>query len=453
VSGLARRLDGALRRLGLGRPEARAWALYDWANSAFVTTVTAAVFPIYFSEVAAAGMPAARATARYGTATTVALAVVAVLAPFLGALADVTARKKRFLGMFLGIGVAATAALFLVREGDWQLGALLFVAGNVGAWGSFVFYDSLLPHVVAEGELDRTATSAFALGYLGGGLLLALNLAWIVKPAWFGMGDADPTLPSRLAFVSVALWWALFSIPLFRTIPEPPKRLDPDEDPAAAAARIAWDRLVGTFRELRTYRMAFLMLVAFLIYNDGIQTIIRFATIYGSEIGLERNHLIGAILLVQFVGVPFAFLFGRLARRIGPKRGVMIGLAVYVGISLLGWRMTTIVHFYALAVLVAMVQGGTQALSKSLFASMVPGHKSGEFFGFYGVMEKFAGIFGPALFTATVSLTGSSRNAILMVAGLFVIGGVLLYRVDVEEGRRVAREEEERARRAAELAS
>lgn len=438
-----------LEGLGLGTPEARAWALYDWANSAFVTTITAAVFPVYFSRVAASGMSPASATARYGAATTVALVAVAVMAPYLGALADVTAKKKSFLGLFLGLGAATTAGLFFVHEGDWRLGAGLFLLGNVGAWGSFVFYDSLLPHVASGEELDRLATSGFALGYLGGGLLLALNLAWITRPEWFGLADADPTLPSRLAFLSVAAWWVLFAIPLFRRIPEPPRRVDPDEDPAEAAARLAVRRLVGTFRELVTYREAFLLLLAFLVYNDGIQTIIRFATIYGSEIGIGRDALIGAILLVQFVGVPFAFLFGRLAGRLGVKESILVGLGVYAGISVLGYRMETAEHFYALAVLVAMVQGGTQALSKSLFASMIPSHKSAEFFGFFGVVEKFAGIVGPALFTVAVTLTGSSRNAILAVGLLFVAGALLLLPVDVEEGREVARAEEERARRAA----
>jgi len=430
VSGPGRWLEG----LGLDTPEARAWALYDWANSAFVTTITAAVFPIYFSRVAAAGMPAA-----------------AAMAPYLGALADVTAKKKRFLGLFLGLGVATTAGLFFVREGDWQLGAALFLFGNVGAWGSFVFYDSLLPHVASGEKLDRLATAAFALGYLGGGLLLALNLAWITRPGWFGLDGTDPTLPSRLAFLSVAAWWLLFAVPLFRRVPEPPKRVDPEEDPAEAAARLAWSRLVETFRELRTYREAFLLLLAFLLYNDGIQTIIRFATIYGSEIGIGRDALIGAILLVQFVGVPFAFLFGRLAGWIGVKESVLVGLGVYAGISVLGYRMETAAHFYALAFLVATVQGGTQALSKSLFASMIPSHKSAEFFGFFGVVEKFAGIFGPALFTLAVSLTGSSRNAILAVSILFVAGALLLLPVDVEGGRETARTEEERARRAADV--
>lgn len=438
--------DRFFRRVGLGRPEQRAWATYDWANSAFVTVITTAVFPVYFAQVAAADLAPATATSRYGTATTVALAFVAVIAPFLGTLADFVARKKHFLGAFMGLGVAATACLWFVDRGDWLLGALLFIVANVGASGSFVFYDALLPHVAPEEELDRTATSAFALGYLGGGLLLALNLAWILRPAWFGMPE-DGTLPTRLAFVSVAVWWALFSIPLLRNVDEPPRRVDPGEDPAARAAVVTLRRLKRTLGELRDYRHAFLLLLAFLLYNDGIVTIVRFATVYGTEIGISQGALIGAIVMVQFVGVPFAFLFGSLADRVGAKRGILLGIAVYAGISVLGYFMQTATHFFLLAGLVGMVQGGTQALSRSLFASMIPRHKSGEFFGFFGVLNKMAAIIGPALFTAAVTLTGSSRYAILSIIVLFVGGGALLLLVDVEEGRRVAREEEARARK------
>lgn len=434
------------RRVGLGRPEQRAWATYDWANSAFVTVITTAIFPVYFAQVAAAELAPATATSRYGTATTVALAFVAVIAPFLGTLADFVARKKRFLGAFMGLGVAATACLWFVDRGDWLLGALLFIVANVGASGSFVFYDALLPHVAPEEELDRTATSAFALGYLGGGLLLALNLAWILRPAWFGMPE-DGTLPTRLAFLSVAVWWALFSIPLLRKVDEPPRRVDPGEDPAARAAVVTLRRLKRTLGELRDYRHAFLLLLAFLLYNDGIVTIVRFATVYGTEIGIGQGALIGAIVMVQFVGVPFAFLFGSLADRVGAKRGILLGIAVYAGISVLGYFMQTATHFFLLAGLVGMVQGGTQALSRSLFASMIPRHKSGEFFGFFGVLNKAAAIIGPALFTAAVTLTGSSRYAILSIIVLFVGGGALLLLVDVDEGRRVAREEEARARK------
>ena len=257
-----------------------------------------------------------------------------------------------------------------------------------------------------------------------------------------GLSESDATLPARLAFLSVAVWWGLFSIPLFRRVPEPPARIEPDERRGENPMRAAFVRLGETFRELRSYRQAFLMLLAFLIYNDGIQTIIKMATAYGTEIGIGQSALIGAILLVQFVGIPCTFLFGSVAGRLGAKRSLFVGLLAYTVISILGYYMTTATHFYILAALVGMVQGGTQALSRSLFASMIPQHKSGEFFGFFSIFEKFAGIFGPLIFAGTIAMTGSSRNAILSVIGFFAVGAGLLALVDVDEGQRVAREVE-----------
>jgi UMF1 family MFS transporter len=441
-----------LRRLALDRPEARAWAFYDWANSAMVTTVVTAVFPFYYQREASDGLDPRTAAALYSGATTVALVLVALLAPVLGALADFRAAKRRFLFSFAGLGIAACAALFFVQRGDWVLGLALFVLANVGAAGSTVFYDALLPHVAREGEMDQLSTSAYALGYVGGGTLLALNFAWIAFPAHFGLpsGDdlspAQATLPFRLAFVSVAVWWALFSIPLFRRVPEPPRRIEPDERPRQSAVATSFRRLGETFRELRRYRQAFLMLLAFLIYNDGIVTIIRMAGLYGSEKGFSREVLIGSILMVQFVGVPFAFLFGSLAPRFGAKRLVFAALAVYGGIAALAYYMTSEVHFFLLAFLVATVQGGCQGLSRSLFASLIPRHKSGEFFALFAVGEKFAGILGPATFTLMIALSGSSRSAILSVVIFFALGAWILSRVRVDEGRRAAAEVEAETR-------
>lgn len=438
---------GLLERVGLHRPELRAWAMYDWANSAMVTIVVTAVFPIFFATVAAADLPAEVATGRFAWATTAGLLLIAVLAPVLGAIADFAAVKKRMLGGFLGLGVAATGAMFFIGRGDWALAAVLFVLANIGANGSFVFYDALLPHVAREEEMDRVSTAGYALGYLGGGLLLALCLAMIQMPDLFGLGEGGALLATRLSFVLVAVWWLGFAIPLFRRVPEPPRALEPDETRAESPVRAAFDRLGETFRELRGYRQALLMLLAFLIYNDGIGTIIRMATIYGTELGLGSSEMIAAIVLVQFVGIPFAFLFGGLAGRMGAKRAIFLGLVVYCGISVLGYFMTSALHFFALAGLVGMVQGGTQALSRSLFASLIPRHKSGEFFGFFAVVEKFAGIFGPAIFASTIAVTGSSRNAILSVIAFFVVGGFLLFFVDVETGQAAARAAEADLRR------
>jgi UMF1 family MFS transporter len=429
-------MGGWLTRLGLRTREQRAWAMYDWANSAFQCTIITAVFPIYFASVAAADLPGARATERFATATTIALTIIAVLSPILGAYADYAGAKKRLLGVFLSIGVAATAAMYFVGRGDWRLGALLFIVSNIGVSGSFVFYDSLLPHIAADDEMDRVSSAGYALGYLGGGLLLAVNLAWILSPATFGIADAG--MASRLSFVSVAVWWLVFSIPMFRHVREPaarPHDLPPGIGPVSASFR----QLIATIRELARYREAFLMLMAFLIYNDGIGTIIRMAGPYGQEIGLPEHALIAAFVMVQFVGIPFAFAFGALAGRIGAKAAVFIALGVYVGISVVGYFMTSAWQFWLLSFMVAMVQGGSQALSRSLFASMIPKQKSSEFFGFFGVFEKFAGIVGPALFAVTVRFTGSSRNAILSVIAFFVVGAILLWQVDVERGQQAAR--------------
>ena len=426
-----------LERIGLGRPELRAWALYDWANSAVQTTIIAVIFPIYFQKVAAAGMPGPEATSRFAWATTIAIVIVAVVAPLLGTVADRMPIKKRLLAVFLGIGAISTAAMFFLTRGDWQLALILFVITNVGVAGSIVFYESLLPHIVKEGEIDRVSTAGYAVGYLGGGTLLAINVVMLANPSWFGLPDRDTAVRASLA--SVAVWWVVFAIPLFRRVPEPRSlhRGGPAEGHAIA---IAVRQLFETLSELRRYRDAFLLLLAFLIYNDGIQTIIRMATTYGTEIGIDENAMIVALLITQFIGVPFGFLFGAFAGKVGAKRAVFVGLAVYAVITILGYFMQTAAQFFALCIMVGMVQGGTQALSRSLFASMIPKEKSSEFFAFFGVFERYAGILGPAVFAWVVTRSGSSRNAIISVVGFFVVGGLLLLMVDVEAGRRAARE-------------
>ena len=429
-----------LERLGLGRPELRAWAMYDWANSAFQTTIIAAVFPIYFHNVVAVDLGDSLSTSRFAWATTIAIVIVALVAPLLGAIADYAAMKKKMLGAFLGMGVVATLAMYWIRAGDWLFALVLFVVGNVAVAGSIVFYESLLPHLVSEQELDRVSSAGYAIGYLGGGVLLAINLLMIQQPAWFGIADTGTAV--RLSLASVGIWWLVFSIPLFRRVPEPPRQIEPDETPSASLVGTGARRLVETFRELRRFKQAFLLLVAFLVYNDGIQTIIRMATTFGSQIGIDQGAMITALLITQFIGVPFAFLFGIVAGRIGAKTAVFAGLGVYAFIITLGYNMTTATHFYALAIMVGMVQGGTQALSRSLFASMIPRHKSSEFFAFFGVFERYAGVLGPLVFAVMVDATGQSRNAMLAVLGFFVIGGAILTFVDVDAGRRAARQAE-----------
>ncbi|MFW6094463.1 MAG: MFS transporter [Pseudomonadota bacterium] len=440
-----------LERFGLHRPELRAWALYDWGNSAVMTTVIAAVFPAYFTAVAAGELPRETALWIFGLVTSLAVIGIGVLSPVLGALADVAAIKKRLLAVLMLVGAAGVAGMLFVGHGDWVLALTLFAVANIGLAGSFVFYDALLPHIARNHEMDRVSTTAYALGYFGGGVLLALNLAWIMFPGTFGLpagdgiSESEATLPVRLALVSAAVWWVAFSVPLFLRIPEPPRRLEIHESPLVNPVRAAFGRLGGTLRDLRGYRHAFLMLLAFVLYSDGIATIIRMAAIYGATLGLGQTSLVAAILITQIVGVPFALLFGTLSGRIGAKMAVLAGLCVYMGIAVLGYQMATATHFLILATLVGMVQGGTQALSRSLFARLVPRHRSGEFFGLYGVMDRFAGSGGTLAMAAVVAATGDPRLAILTVVVLFVAGALILIRVDVGAGERTAREAERTA--------
>lgn len=426
-----------LERLGLHRPELRAWAMYEWAITAMWAVVVATIFPIYFQTVLSGDLPNHIATRNFAWATAIGIIIIGTIAPFLGAVTDRTPIKKLLLAVFTAIGVLASVALFFVSEGDWFLALVVFVLINIGANGSTVFYDALLRHIATNKEIDRVSTGGFALGYLGAGLLLAFCLLMIQQPGWFAMADGT-TLPVRLSFVVVGIWWAIFAIPLFRWVSEPPPKLDPDEVPVGSALRQALARLARTMRELRSYRNAFLLLLAYFVYGDGVGTIIRMAAIYGAELGIDRGALIAAVVMVQFVGVPFTFMFGILAGRIGTKQAIFMGLGIYTGISILAYFMTTATHFFILAFLVGMVQGGTQALSRSFFASMIPQYKAGEFFGFYGVIDKFSGVMGPSVMAAVISLTGSSRLGILSVILFFITGGAMLYLVDEKKGRRVA---------------
>ena len=433
-------LSRRLAALGLDRKELRSWALYDWANSAFITTIGAAVLPIYYGRVAAGDLEPFRATAYWSYTNSVALALVAVAAPVLGAMADYLGAKKRFLAAFMLVGVIASAGLFLVQRGDWLLASALYLAGSIGFTGSLVFSDSLLPHIAREEERDRVSTAGYALGYLGGGLLLALNALMIAQPGLFGLADA--AMASRVSFLSVAVWWLVFSIPVLRNVPEPPRRTRAGELPGENPFTAAFGRLKETLGEVRQYRETVKFLLAFWLYIDGIHTIQRLATIYGTELGLGQSTLIGALLLVQFLGIPFTFLFGALADRIGTRRGIYLALSVYTLIAIFGYFVSRAWHFWALAFLVGLVQGGAQGLSRSFYAGMIPRAKSSEFFGFFSVFERFAGIVGPALFGLVAQLTGTSRFAIVALVAFFLGGLLLLSRVDEEAGRRAAAAED-----------
>ncbi len=413
-----------------------AWTMYDWGNSAFATTIMAAVLPVYFASVAGANLPGNQATVIWAYTTSISLLLAAIISPILGAMADFRGSKKTYLNIFLFIGVAATALMYFIGTGDWLLACLLFVFGDIGFAGSIVFYDSLLPHVARPEEIDQVSTKGYAMGYLGGGILLAINLAMILLAPENLTG-----LMSRLSFVSVAIWWLVFTIPLWRYVKEPPRRVLAGEE-HFSPVQASFSRLRKTFSEITHYRDLSIFLVAFWLYNDGIGTIIKMATIYGAEIGIGQTTLIGTLLMVQFVGIPFAFLFGWLAKRIGTKRSIYLSLLVYTAIAIGGYFMTKAWHFWVLGLAVATVQGGSQALSRSLFGRMVPKSKSAEFFGFFSVSEKFAGIIGPLVFGIVGQIVGHSRLSIVSLVIFFAVGAFLLTKVNEKEGIRVADEEE-----------
>ncbi|ACY12976.1 MFS transporter [Haliangium ochraceum] len=429
-----------LRALGLHRRELRAWAMYDWANSAFATTIMAAVLPIYYSSVAASHLEHHVATARWAYTQVVALIIGVAIALTMGALADYLGAKKRFLAAFMLFGVFGCLGLWFAEEGDWLLTSICYVLGHVGFASSNVFYESLLPHLADEKEIDRVSTAGYAIGYIGGGTLLAFNLAWILMPDTFGFADSGQA--TRAAFVSTGIWWALFSIPILRHVPEPPRELDRGERANANPVVASVKRLGQTFREIRKHRDVFTFLLAFWLYNDGIITIIKMATIYGTEIGLEQGDLIGALLLVQFLGIPFTFAYGALADRIGTKPAIYLALVVYIGICTLGYFMDQAWQFWALACGVGAVQGGAQGLSRSLYGSMVPPGKSSEFFSFFSISSKIGSIFGVLVFGVISEGAGTSRLSILSLIAFFIVGMILLSRVDVQRGRAAARAEE-----------
>ena len=413
-----------------------AWTMYDWANSAFATTIMAAVLPVYYTSVAAADVAPNQATALWGYTSSVGALIAALISPILGAVADFRGSKKRFLTIFMVIGVTATALMYFISTGDWLLASLLFVFGQIGFAGSLVYYDALLPHVASPDEIDMVSSRGYAMGYIGGGILLAVNLAMILltPPALTG-------LMTRLSFITVAIWWFIFTLPLLRHVTEPQRRILRGEE-GFQPIQAAFSRLAKTFREIRKFRDLSFFLLAFWVYANGIGTIIIMATAYGNELGFDRITLIGTLLMVQFLAAPFAILFGRLSKRMGTKRAIYLSLSIYSVIAILGFFLYHEWQFWVLGALVATVQGGSQALSRSLMGKLIPKSKSAEFYGFFSVFEKFANILGPALFAVVSQLTGHSRMSIISLVVFFVIGIIILTRVDVERGTRVALDDE-----------
>lgn len=419
----------------LDRKKVLPWAFYDWANSAFATSVMAGFFPVCFKQYWSAQADVSTSTFYLGTANSIAGLSIALCAPLLGAIADTRGAKKGFLGFFALLGILMTGSLALVNPGQWQLAAACYIAALIGFAGGNIFYDSLLVAVAPPEKADLASALGYALGYLGGGLLFALNVAMVFSPQTFGLADAHAAL--RVSFLTVALWWAVFSVPLFSFLREPRPQFSSAQPRPLVRA---WSRLAGTFRRIRRMRVIVLFLLAYWLYIDAVDTIILMAVDYGLSLGLSSQSLIFALLITQFVGFPAALAFGILGERLGTKRALFIGIAVYLLVTVWAFLLKSEMEFYILAVTVGLVQGGVQSLSRSFYSRIIPKTSAAEFFGFYNMLGKFAAVIGPLLLGWVSLVTGNPRCSILSIGLLFITGGIILSMVDEKSGQRMAAE-------------
>ena len=425
------------------------WAMYDWANSAFATTVMAGFFPIFFKQYWSIGVDVNQSTAMLGFGNSIASLLVALMAPVLGAIADRGSFKKKFMIFFAYLGVLMTAGLFLVGKGEWVLAIFVYVMGVIGFSGANIFYDSLLPSVADESNVDSVSSLGFAMGYLGGGLLFLLNVVMTLQPAIFGLADAGEAV--RWSFVTVALWWGAFTFITIAWVPEP--EIGKNERPKNSISE-GFNQLYRTFQEIRHLKTVLLFLLAYWFYIDGVDTIVKMAVDYGITIGFESNDLIIALLIVQFVGFPAALIFGRLGERWGVRPSIFLAIGVYISVTIWGTMMREKYEFYVLAVVIGLVQGGIQALSRSYYSRIIPKNQVAEYFGFYNMLGKFAAILGPTLMGIVGLMMrnvlmpenpsaeelievgqDAARWSIASIIVLFVIGAVLFYFVDEEKGR------------------
>jgi UMF1 family MFS transporter len=408
--------------------------VYDWANSAFSTTVMAGFFPIFFEKYWSNPDDVIQSTYQLGWANSLASIVVAALAPFLGAIADRGSAKKKFLIFFCYMGVVMTGGLYMVGQGQWQMAVMVYIAASVGFMGANIFYDSLLPSVAPKEKMNYVSSLGFAFGYIGGGLLFLINVLMYLHPQWFGIADATTAI--KLSFLSVAVWWGVFTIPLLLFVPEPQIS---DSLPLVRAISAGYRQLRITFIQIRQLKIIGMFLLAYWLYIDGVDTIIRMSVKMGSSLGFEAGDLITALLMVQFIAFPAALGYNWFASKIGTKKAVLIAIGGYSVVTLLAYFMTVKLHFYILAALIGLFQGGVQALSRSLFTRLIPRGKEAEFFGFYNMLGKFAAVIGPIMMGWVTLATGNVRLGILSILILFISGALLLQKVDFEEGERLAK--------------
>ena len=413
----------------LKRKKVISWAFYDWANSAFATTVMAGFFPLFFKSYWATDLSPVESTAAIGTVNSIAGLIIMTLAPVLGAYSDLGKLKKKFLAFFILIGVLSTGYLYFIPQGDWFLAAALYTLAVIGFSGGNIFYDSLIVSVSREDQRNKVSSLGYAMGYLGGGLLFLINVLMYLNPAWFGLSSEVEAI--LWSFLSVAIWWAMFSIPLFTNVKE-----EGNKDNSINFSRTiikAFSAVIQTVKEIKKHKRVALFLLAYWFYMDGIDTIVRMATAYGSDIGLDTSSMITALLMTQFIGFPATLVFGIYADKLGFKKILTIGVCIYILVCVYATYMTTAFEFYVIAGTVGLVQGGVQAISRSFFSNLIPKGKEAQFFGFYNLVGKSAVIVGPALVSWIALVFNNPRYGILSLLFLFIPGLILLWMVPNKE--------------------
>ena len=409
--------------------EVISWAFYDWANSAFATTVIAGFFPIFFKSFWANSLSDTESTALLGLANSLSGFFILIFAPFLGALADITFRKKYMLVFFMLIGAGSTASFFFIYEGYWMIAVIAYILASIGFSGGNIFYDSLIIDVSNDQSRNQVSAFGYAMGYLGGGILFVVNVLMYLQPNIFGLAsEIDAVL---FSFLSVAIWWSIFTLPLIKFVRE--RKGEITSLLLASTVKNSFFRVINTFKEIRQYKNLFYFLVAYWLYMDGIDTVVRMALAFGSDIGLASSELIVALIITQFIGFPSTIFFGLLAERFGLKILLYIGIGIYILICFGGLVISTIFGFYLLAGVIGLVQGGVQSVSRAVFSKMVPDGKDSEFFGFYNLVGKSAVIFGPMMMGLVSYLFSDPRAGIISLLILFIPGLLVLRMVEIKE--------------------
>ena len=409
--------------------EVISWAFYDWANSAFATTVIAGFFPIFFKSFWANSLSDTESTALLGLANSLSGFFILIFAPFLGALADITFRKKYMLVFFMLIGAGSTASFFFIYEGYWTIAVIAYILASIGFSGGNIFYDSLIIDVSNNQSRNQVSAFGYAMGYLGGGILFVVNVLMYLQPNIFGLAsEIDAVL---FSFLSVAIWWSIFTLPLIKFVRE--RKGEITSLSLARTVKNSFFRVFNTFKEIRQYKNLFYFLVAYWLYMDGIDTVVRMALAFGSDIGLASSELIVALIITQFIGFPSTIFFGLLAERFGLKILLYIGIGIYILICFGGLVISTIFGFYLLAGVIGLVQGGVQSVSRAVFSKMVPDGKDSEFFGFYNLVGKSAVIFGPMMMGLVSYLFSDPRAGIISLLILFIPGLLVLRMVEIKE--------------------